>query len=180
MVLFAFVLARWIVSRWIKLIKIKDMAQGRSSNSSFFRVCLVFGISCLLLVLTSCGGSSSSSSGSGGSGGGGNGGGGQQVTVPATPTGLAATAGNQQVGLTWSASSGAASYNVKRGTASGGPYTTGGEPDWDQLYGLWPDERDALLLCGVRSEFGGGERELESGFGDSSRIGFGYEHPSND
>ena len=128
MVLFAFVLARWIVSRWIKLIKIKDMAQGRSSNSSFFRVCLVFGISCLLLVLTSCGGSSSSSSGSGGSGGGGNGGGGQQVTVPATPTGLAATAGNQQVGLTWSASSGAASYNVKRGTASGGPYTQAANP----------------------------------------------------
>jgi hypothetical protein len=43
--------------------------------------------------------------------------------VPPTPTGLAATAGSQQVSLTWSASSGSASYNVKRSTTSGGPYT---------------------------------------------------------
>jgi len=61
--------------------------------------------------LLSCGGSSG-------------GGGGQQVTPPATPTGLAATAGNNQVSLTWNASTGATSYNVGRGTASGGPYTT--------------------------------------------------------
>jgi pectate lyase len=45
-------------------------------------------------------------------------------SVPATPTGLAATAGNGQVSLTWNASSGATSYNVKRSTVSGGPYTT--------------------------------------------------------
>jgi hypothetical protein len=64
------------------------------------------------LILQSCGGSGSS------------GGGGQQVTPPAAPTGLAATAGNMQVALTWSASSGATSYNVKRGTANGGPYPT--------------------------------------------------------
>ena len=43
--------------------------------------------------------------------------------MPPTPTGLAATAGSQQVSLTWSASSGSASYNVKRSTTSGGPYT---------------------------------------------------------
>jgi hypothetical protein len=43
---------------------------------------------------------------------------------PATPTGLAATAGNAQVSLTWSASTGATSYNVGRGTVSGGPYST--------------------------------------------------------
>ena len=46
------------------------------------------------------------------------------TTIPAAPTGLSATAGNAQVGLTWSASSGASSYNVKRATVSGGPYTT--------------------------------------------------------
>jgi len=40
--------------------------------------------------------------------------------VPAAPTGLTATAGNSQVGLSWSASSGATSYNVYRGTTSGG------------------------------------------------------------
>jgi len=43
--------------------------------------------------------------------------------APAAPTGLTATAGNVQVSLTWTASSGAISYNVKRGTTTGGPYT---------------------------------------------------------
>ncbi len=43
--------------------------------------------------------------------------------APAAPTSLTATAGNVQVSLSWTASSGAASYNVKRSTANGGPYT---------------------------------------------------------
>jgi beta-lactamase superfamily II metal-dependent hydrolase len=42
---------------------------------------------------------------------------------PAAPTGLTATAGNAQVSLSWTASTGATSYNVKRATATGGPYT---------------------------------------------------------
>jgi hypothetical protein len=42
---------------------------------------------------------------------------------PPAPTGLTATAGNAQVSLTWTASSGATSYKVKRSTVSGGPYT---------------------------------------------------------
>jgi fibronectin type 3 domain-containing protein len=46
----------------------------------------------------------------------------------AAPTNLTATAGNQQASLTWTASSGASSYYVKRGTVSGGPYTTVGTP----------------------------------------------------
>jgi glucuronoarabinoxylan endo-1,4-beta-xylanase len=66
-------------------------------------------------------------SGCGGGGGGGSGGGGG-VTVPNTPTGLTATAGNAQVSMTWNASAGATSYNVKRSTTSGGPYTTIGSP----------------------------------------------------
>ena len=46
------------------------------------------------------------------------------ATTPAAPATLAATAGNGQVVLSWTASSGATSYNVKRATTSGGPYTT--------------------------------------------------------
>ena len=49
-------------------------------------------------------------------------------SAPAAPTNLAATAGNQQVSLAWTPSGGAASYNVKRGTTSGGPYTTLASP----------------------------------------------------
>jgi hypothetical protein len=58
--------------------------------------------------------------GCGGGGGGGN--------PPAAPTGLTAVAGNQQVSLSWNASAGATSYNVKRGMSSGGPYTTVSSP----------------------------------------------------
>jgi Fibronectin type III domain len=44
-------------------------------------------------------------------------------TPPPAPTGLLASPGNAQVMLNWSASTGASSYNVKRATTSGGPYT---------------------------------------------------------
>ena len=64
----------------------------------------------------------------GGCGGASNSGNGGGTTIPATPTALAATAGNAQVSLSWTASSGAASYNVKRSTASGGSYTQVGTP----------------------------------------------------
>jgi hypothetical protein len=42
------------------------------------------------------------------------------------PANMVATAGNAQVSLNWSPAAGAASYNVKRATVSGGPYTTVG------------------------------------------------------
>jgi cellulose 1,4-beta-cellobiosidase len=51
-----------------------------------------------------------------------------QGLAPAPPTGLSVTPGNAQVSLSWNASSGATSYNVKRSTVSGGPYTTVGSP----------------------------------------------------
>ncbi len=46
-------------------------------------------------------------------------------TVPAAPTGPAASAAStSQINLSWTASSDATSYNVKRSTTSGGSYTT--------------------------------------------------------
>ncbi|MGG1555150.1 pectinesterase family protein [Paenibacillus ferrarius] len=44
--------------------------------------------------------------------------------APAIPSGVTGTAGDNEVGLTWSAVSGAVSYNVKRATSFTGPYTT--------------------------------------------------------
>jgi hypothetical protein len=46
------------------------------------------------------------------------------VTLPSTPTGLVATPGNASVALTWTASAGATSYSIYRGTTSGGEGTT--------------------------------------------------------
>jgi fibronectin type 3 domain-containing protein len=48
--------------------------------------------------------------------------------APPTPTNLAATGGNAQVALTWSASTGATSYNVKRSTTNGSGYVTVSSP----------------------------------------------------
>jgi hypothetical protein len=80
------------------------------------RVCVLLG---LVVFLSGCGGGGSSLGGNNGGGGGGN----NNGTVPGAPTSLMATAGNQQVALSWTASSGATSYHVKRGTTTGGPYT---------------------------------------------------------
>ena len=46
------------------------------------------------------------------------------ASPPPAPTGLGATAGNAQVALTWTASSGATGYNVKRSETSGSGYAT--------------------------------------------------------
>jgi hypothetical protein len=48
---------------------------------------------------------------------------GSALAAPTAPTGLAAIVGNGTVTLTWNAAGGATSYTVKRGIASGGPYS---------------------------------------------------------
>ena len=45
-------------------------------------------------------------------------------TPPVALTGLKATVGAGQIALTWTTVSGATSYSIRRGTTSGGPYTT--------------------------------------------------------
>ncbi len=44
--------------------------------------------------------------------------------APPAPSGLAAMVGDGKITLTWTGSSGAGGYNVKRGRTSGGPYST--------------------------------------------------------
>jgi len=44
--------------------------------------------------------------------------------LPETPGNLVATPGNASVALTWNSSNGCTSYNMKRATVRGGPYTT--------------------------------------------------------
>jgi Glycoside hydrolase family 44/Fibronectin type III domain len=90
------------------------MGPLRSVSAFPFFLCVL--IVSTFVFLPGCGGNS---------GGGGGGGGGQP---PVTPSGLTATAGNQQVALTWSVSSSATSYHVKRATVSGGPYSTIASP----------------------------------------------------
>lgn len=46
------------------------------------------------------------------------------ATIPAAPNSVTATAGNGQVSLSWSASTGATGYDVLRATSPGGTYTT--------------------------------------------------------
>jgi fibronectin type 3 domain-containing protein len=48
--------------------------------------------------------------------------------APSAPTGLTAAAGNAQIMLSWTASAGATSYNVKRSTTNGSGYQTVSSP----------------------------------------------------
>ena len=50
------------------------------------------------------------------------------LSAPATPTGLTAGGGNNQVALNWNPSTGATSYNVQRSTTSGSGYATIASP----------------------------------------------------
>jgi len=80
---------------------------------------IIAALAILLVAIIGCGGAGSGS---------GSGGGNPTGSVPAAPVGLIATAGDTQASLTWTASSGATSYHVKRSTTTGGPYTLVSNP----------------------------------------------------
>jgi fibronectin type 3 domain-containing protein len=86
---------------------------------------VLFAFLFLAVLLAGCAGSTGAGTNSNN---GGNGSNPSSASAPAVPTGLTATPGNAQVGLAWTASANATSYNVKRGTTSGGPYTTISSP----------------------------------------------------
>src|SRR5580698_8510039 len=70
-------------------------------------------LSGVLLLHAGCASTGYNGGGKGGSG----------TTVPPTPMGFTAVAGNAQVALNWTASSNATGYYVKRSTTTDGPYT---------------------------------------------------------
>ena len=57
----------------------------------------------------------------------GGGGGSPSPSAPDAPSGLAATPGNNQIALVWSASAGATGYSIGRATSSAGPFAAVGE-----------------------------------------------------
>ena len=73
------------------------------------------------------------------------------------PSGLTAAPGNNQVSLSWNPLLGASSYNIKRSTTSGGPYSTHfdircskqEQTTLIQRQSPWDD----LLLCGFSRDF---------------------------
>lgn len=65
------------------------------------------------------------------------------VLLPAAPAGLSGDSGNAQVSLTWGTPLWATSYNVKRSTSPGGPYTTIANV-------ITPAYTDVNLVNGVR------------------------------
>ena len=71
-------------------------------------------------------------------------------------------AGDQQVALTWNASSGATSYHVKRGTERR-PVHAGGRADRSQLHRYRRDRQHDVLLRGDGGELGGRERKFQRG-----------------
>ncbi len=92
------------------------------------------------------------------------------VSIPATPTGLAATAGNAQASLAWTASSGASSYHVKRATTSGGPYTQVGAPTSTSYTDTSLTNGTTYYYVVSALNSAGAERQLHTGQRDAHRT----------
>jgi hypothetical protein len=80
---------------------------------------------------------------------------GSVLSPPSAPTGLAGTVGNGTATITWKATGGATSYTVKRGTASGGPYSAvgavGSSPTIFKNTGLTNGTTYYYVVTGVNS-----------------------------
>lgn len=96
------------------------------------------------------------------------------------PGGLAALAGNSQVGLTWNKVSGATSYNVKRAVVPGGPYA----PIVSNVTGT--NYTDGTVINGVtyyyvvseQAQSGESDNSLEASATPQFVSNFGFETPS--
>ncbi|HVE39050.1 MAG TPA: hypothetical protein VNM14_04130 [Planctomycetota bacterium] len=80
---------------------------------------------------------------------------------PAAPAALSAVPGNQQVSLSWSASSGATGYTLKRSNSTGGPYTTVGSSSGLSL--LDPGLANGTTYFYVVTAFNSGGESANSG-----------------
>ena len=86
---------------------------------------------------------------------------------PASPTNLNATSGNAQVSLTWTGSTGATSYNLKRSTYYAGPFTTIASPT-DTSY------TDSTASNGTYYYY---EVSALNANGESANSGYAYAEP---
>ena len=94
------------------------------------------------------------------------------LAPPPTPENLSASAGDNRVLLSWSASLGATRYIVKRATAAGGPYATiASNVKGASLLGRHGAQRHDLLLRGRGRELAGRERRFERSLGQTARAG---------
>ena len=115
-----YLLQNQITTPFRKLTPLESNHYAKTRGWGVLTPILLLSLSTLLaLILSGCAGTASSTNPNPG----GNGSNPTGTTVPSTPTGLMATAGNAQVILTWTASANATSYNLKRSTTTGGPYT---------------------------------------------------------
>ena len=99
-------------------------------------------------------------------------------TAPPTPAGLVATAGNASVALSWTASAGATSYSIYRGTASGGGRRHAGRHvRVEQLHRHRADQRHDVLLHDHREQRGGHVGAFVRSARHAGRIGR-HRHPA--
>src|ERR1700689_1471316 len=106
--------SRLISGRRGNLVRVQPV--GRRKRMRFanrvLAIVVLTSLISILLLHTGCAGIGGNT-GSGGKTG---------MGVPAVPAGLSAAAGNAQVALNWTASSGATAYDVKRSITTGRPY----------------------------------------------------------
>ena len=119
---------------------------------------------------TGTGSGSTSGSGNGnGSGSGNSGGSGSTTTIPAAPTGVMATAGNAQVAVTWTASSGATSYHVS--AAPRAPDLSAQiHADFDNFRRHRHYQWHELFLCRVRAELRRRKRQFNRSQREANRA----------
>jgi hypothetical protein len=96
------------------------------------------------------------------------------------PSGLVATAANNQVNLTWNSVPGATGYNVKRSAVSGGPYTTiaGGVTGTNYTDSAVTNGGTYYYVVSAQTPSGESDNSFEVNATPQFVLNFGFESPS--